>query len=366
MRVVLRSPLSPHTGYGNDGLGLCEALVNAGHAVMLVPSAVEVPLPEVVAATLMNPVTVPFDLHLSHIDPGQMESNEMRRRNGRCLIGWTMWEQTTFDNLGTRKAKVKLRRRLRYLDAIACYDAVTKEAFTELGVVRWDGEPMPLVIQQGGFRPEDWPLVDREPFPDRPFRFCMVGQLHERKDPFVAIAAYRRMLEMVPEGSIELHLKTTVPGLSKAMEEVYPGLKVYYESWTTEKLRSFYSQMDVLLAPSRGEGKNMPALEFQSTGGVVAATNWGGHTGWLHPAYAYPVSYELRPVDPRWPNCLQARASEDSLLGAMMSAFHARGPELIAKGRGASSMVAQTHSWDAVTQKLLDTLQREGIGGPWL
>ena len=48
----------------------------------------------------------------------------------------------------------------------------------------------PIGLLQGGYDPSEWSFVERDWAKDR-FIFCMVGQLHERKDPWVAIEAFR-------------------------------------------------------------------------------------------------------------------------------------------------------------------------------
>ena len=66
-----------------------------------------------------------------------------------------------------------------------------------------------LGMLQGGFSPEVWqPPVERDWTGDW-FGFCMVGQLHDRKDPFLAIEAFRELRQERGtdfEGA-ELHLK---------------------------------------------------------------------------------------------------------------------------------------------------------------
>jgi glycogen synthase len=130
---------------------------------------------------------------------------------------------------------------------------------------------------------------------------------------------------------------------------------VHYNVWPEDVLREFYAAQHVLLAPSRGEGKNMPALEFQSTGGAVIATNWGGHQQWLSPAYAYPLNYDLVPLSPRTPNCLNARASKDHLKALMLHTFRNR-DEVARKARVASEAIPAMCSWDAVLRRLFTRL----------
>ena len=95
----------------------------------------------------------------------------------------------------------------------------------------------------------------------------------------------------------------------------------------------------------------MPALEMQSTGGTVIATNWGGHQEWLDNSYNYPLDYVLRPVDSDSPNTQNARADKDHLKTLMLQAYQNRG-EAKQKGDLAARIIPQMCSWDSVVEKL--------------
>lgn len=346
MKVLLSIPLSPFTGYGNDGIGLTRALVRWGCDVYLSPTVVQPPIPEDIVPLLTKPLEAPFDLILTHVDPGALESSEEQQRAATAVLGWTMWEYTSLDNLPGRSVFAK---KTKHFDAIYAYDEVSAQAIK----TRFR-KPVPIV--QGGYEPERWKEVDRDWFSER-FGFCMVGQLHERKEPFLAIEAFNELKHEYPEefAPAELHLKTSVPGLHSAMEDVYDKLRVHYSVWTEDILKVFYSKQHVLLAPSRGEGKNMPALEFMSTGGTVIATNWGGHQQWLHSSYAFPLDYELHPVSPQFPNVLNARASVDDLKAKMLWAFRNRA-RVRDMGHLAAQVIPQACSWDSVVERFFHKL----------
>lgn len=351
MKVLLTAPLSPYSGYGNDGIGMARALIRWGADVYLQPSAVQSPLPEDIAQLLTKTLVAPFDLHIVHIDPIQLDVSPEAKISAGMTIGWTMWEYSNFKNLQGRST---FRKRLNKFDAIVAYDQVTAAGLREY-------TSSPVIVQQGGFWPEDWPEVHRDWYEDR-FAFAMVGVLSERKDPFVAISAFQQLKAEYPEEfePAELHLKTVIPGLHSSMEQWIPKLKIHYEVWNSDKLHLFYENMNCLLAPSRGEGKNMPALEFQSTGGVVIATDWGGHQEWRDDSYNYGIAYELQPVSPDFPLTLNARASVEDLKATMLHVFRNR-EEAKRKGALAAQIIPQMCSWDAVIEKLF--LKLKGIEG---
>jgi glycosyltransferase involved in cell wall biosynthesis len=343
MKILAKVPLNPYSGYGQDGIGIIRALMRAGLDVYVDPSFVSPPLPPDVAQLLTRRLEAPFDLLLHHVDPAQLELSPEARRAATTAVAWTMWEYSTVDNL---KGRTTLRRRLRDYDLVLGYDGVTAGALQpHLG--RAVGG-----VLQGGFWPEDWEPVRRDWNSTR-WGFCMVGQLHQRKDPFVAIQAFKELKDEYPDEfePAELHLKTNTPGLHMAMEQWVPKLRVHYATWPVEVLRDFYAAQHVLLAPSRGEGKNMPALEFMATGGTVIATNWGGHTQWLSSAYAYPLDYELLPESPSTPHCMSARASKDHLKALMLHTLRNR-DEVARKAAHAADVIPLLCHWDAVVDRL--------------
>jgi glycosyltransferase involved in cell wall biosynthesis len=342
LKILLRAPISPYSGYGNDGIGIARTLIRRGFDVYLEPTFTQPPLPEDVALLLTKRLEAPFDLIIHHVDPSQLDMEDYVAATGTVTVGWSMWEWSNFDNL---KGKSKLRKNLKSYDAIVAYDSVTADCFREY-------TKSPVLTVQGGYEPENWPELERD-WDSKRFGFCMVGQLHERKNPFAAISAFQQLKQEYPEEfePAELHLKTNIPGLHSAMESVIPKLRIHYGVWPEDLLKAFYSKQHCLLAPSRGEGKNMPALEFQSTGGVVIATNWGGHKQWLSSDYAYPTDFTLLPV-PGHPSTFAADVDVEHLKRQMLHVFRNRS-EAQMKGRLAARTIPKLSSWDAVIDRLL-------------
>lgn len=351
IRIALKVPLSPYLGYGNDGIGIATELIEYGADVHLVPGTlIDSPLPAPVAALFTKEKLQQYDVSIHHIDPDNFSNPDGWEATAGLKVGWTMWEFSNFKNAARYDT---MRERLKGYDIFLAYDNNTAEALAEV----FDGE---IRVLQGGFLPEDYPFIERDWYDPDHFRFCMVGQLHDRKDPFVAVQAFNELKDEYPEefAGAELHLKNSIPGaLHSKMNEVYAPrkIRVYNEIWDKDTLDRFYTQMHCLVAPSRGEGKNLPALEFQSTGGVVIATNWGGHTQWLHPSYAYPLDYVLRPVDREHKDTLNARASVEHLKELMLHVYRNRS-EAKAKGELASQTIPAFASWESVTRRMFDIL----------
>ena len=346
MRLLLRTALNPHSGYGNDGLALASALTQAGIDVYLDPLSVSTPLPALVAELLTKRLQPPFDLLLHHADPAALGITDGTRRASTLTAAWTMWEYTTLDNL---RGRTTLRKRLANYDTVIGYDHNTTTALA--GYTR-----AATATVQGGYTPELWPPTPRDWHQPR-FAFCMVGALHARKNPMAAITAFKELREEHPQlfAHAELNVKTVSPGLHSAMQTWCPGLRLHYEVWPQATMRAFYTDQHVLLAPSRGEGKNLPALEFLSTGGTVIATNFGGHTQWLTPAIGYPLHHTLTPVSPATPNCLWAEADPRHLKELMLHAITSR-DDTQRRGDNAARLIPQMCGWPAVLHRLFTVL----------
>lgn len=348
MKVLVKAPVNPHSGYGNDGIGIVMALRNAGCDVYLDATTVQAPLPIEVAELFTKRLEPPFDLLIHHVDPGQLGISEGARKNATITVAWSMWEMSSLDNLPGRSS---LRKRLKDYDLVVGYDTVSTGALDPYVSTN-------SATVQGGYWPQRWRPVKRD-WNAKTLQFCMVGALGPRKNPFVAINAFKELREERPELDIALNIKTVTPGLHSKMQDWLPGLRIFYETWPEQALRDFYGSQHVLISCSRGEGKNMPALEMLSTGGTVIATNWGGHTQWLSPAIGYGLNYALVPVEPSKPNCLWAEADKDHLKQLMLHAATHR-DELARKGELAMQLIPDMCSWPKAVERLMQRVSEVG------
>lgn len=378
-RIYLRIPLSPFSGYGADGIGIAKSLIEAGAEVMVEPTTVQYPIPAIVNDHINREVKGPFDVSIVHVDPLILAATQNLKENSTILIGWTMWEYSNLDNLAEHipadagSLEEFMRKNLEHFDVIAAYDQNTKDCFEPY----FDG---PIVVVQGGFDPTMWAEITNREWDIPEFRFCQIGVLSERKDPFVTIQAFGLAKSQDPEFNrwARLSMKTTAPGLHTKMEEMfgewdeelgrrverdpetgeaYQSLRIFYDMWPTDIVKQFYASNHVLISPSRGEGKNMPALEFLSTGGAVIATNWGGHTQWLNPDYSFALDYTLAPAHPG-STSYNARASVEHLAELMLYAFHHRA-EVREKGRIGARIIPQMSSWPNVMRRLFERVAQE-------
>jgi glycosyltransferase involved in cell wall biosynthesis len=157
--------------------------------------------------------------------------------------------------------------------------------------------------------------------------------------------------------SARLGLHTTIGDPLQVFGHLIPGMKVWYEMFPKDVMEDFYRSAHVLVAPSRGEGKNLPALEMMSTGGAVAATAWGGHMGWMSGEFAYPLDYELRPTDERYPDQAQdARVSVQTVKDMMWHTFNNR-DEVRQKAELAARIIPQLLDWDVVVENFFNRVR---------
>lgn len=354
MRVLVKSPFSIFSGYGQDGFGLIRALSRWGCDVYVQPVWVDTPIPRDLLPLFGKKLTPPFDLTINHWAPPSIELGETPRRATRLAIAWTMWEfmqgETGSAFTGFPVAKVRtMKERLRWFDLVLGYDPVSIQAMTP-----FCAEHTGRGLLQGGYPSGDWPKQERDWHGDR-FGFIMHGALNGRKQPWLAIEAFNTLRAEHPDTfgkHATLSLHTSVGGIPAEIENIMPKVKVFQETFDHETLLDFYKYNHMLLAPSLGEGKNLPALEMLSTGGTVAATDVGGHAMWMRGDIAYPLAWTPAPIyedKPRGPR--GAQVAVQTLKDAMWSAYSNRA-EAKAKGDLAASLIPQQCDWSVVVENL--------------
>lgn len=379
LKVIVKSPYSQFSGYGADGFGLLRALHRWGCEVYPQPTWVDVPIPPDLLPLFGRELKPPFDLLINHWDPGHLYITREARMSVRVAVAWTMWEfaggpgkdgQGVSGLVPHCRGRTRLPGVLRWFDLLLGYDEVTMaalEPFTPRKVARG--------VLQGGYDSSEWRPLERDWDGGR-LGFLMHGALGSRKQPWLAIQAFNELKFERPGpypdgfGDATFALHTILPG------EVFPELnepfreqriKVFVEAFDHRTLEEFYRSGHVLLAPSRGEGKNLPALEMMSTGGTVAATAFGGHMQWMNADYAYPLDYELQPSFERYPWAAHdARVPLEHLKEVLWHIYTHR-DEARRKGQLAARTIPVMCDWQVVTEALFrrirDSVTSRGIGG---
>lgn len=358
MRILLSSALDTMSGYGHDGCGLAMALDDAGHDVHLLPKWTTPPLPHPVAMMLTKPPPMPapdiFDLGIVHLPPMDLAATNIRPMCQRLIAStmyeweefrWAGWEQLIDDLTATR------------YDLMVVPDQVSRQALSDPLVNPGVG----IIMVPGGYDPDFWAEADRRRRDwTGTFRYVMVGRLDRRKGVWDAVRAFGALKDEHGDAfDAELILKTTLPHIvPDAVGERWKGITIHLEWWPGGRLREFYLDAHCYLAPSTGEGKNLPALEAATTGLPVIATDYGGMAEWISPEWAYPLSYELKD----YPEGRAAQPRIEHLKTLMWEVYTDR---QMAKSKGdlAARTLPAMVGWDSVVTKIVTAAQRLEPGG---
>jgi glycosyltransferase involved in cell wall biosynthesis len=405
LKVIVKAPFSRYSGYGNDGFGLVEALDKWGCDVYPQPTWLDVPIPRNLLPLFAKTLYGPFDLLINHWDPDHIQITREARASARVAVAWSMWEfcpppqfredgvpilrpcraherENGKDQLGVpgcpdckkppasglyphAKRKGTFRERLKWFDLVLGYDPVSLATFAP-----FIPKTVKSGVLQGGYDSSLWKPVARDWESDR-FGFLMHGALNNRKAPWLAIEAWHKLKEEkgAAFAGARLAMHTSVPGTLFPELNVpfaHAGIKVFVSSLDMQGVKDMYAASHCLLAPSRGEGKNLPALEFMSTAGAVAATNFGGHTQWMGGDWAYPLDYKLGATFGNCPwGAHDAKVSVDHLADVIWHIYTHRS-EARDKGARAAELIPKTCDWSVVVENLFrrirDEVTSNGVG----
>ena len=338
LRVLLKSPLTPFTGYGNDGIGLVLAMQDLGIDVTLDPMTVQPPLPPQVAALLTRPIEPPYDLLIHHVDPIQAQLEPAYQKIAHRRVLWTMWEYWGWGDCDPRPCHTDY-------DLIVAYDQTTAWNFSN------DGVPLErLKVIQGGYDPAQWLVEDPRRDWDDPIRFCMAGALAGRKAPFVAIKAHKLLKESYDDYHGELHLKTLSQNLHPGMEKWALGVKIHFALWNQPQMKAFYQSCHAYISTSTGEGKDLPAVEAATTGAVPILSPCGGHLQWHMPSTGYllpGIKVPLHTIIPQVPqddDRIAIQVTVEDTAAAMYHVYTHR-QEASEKGIAAAEILPKQLDW---------------------
>lgn len=280
MRVGLKTSLNATTGYGRDGIGLVRALTRAGAQVSLQPTQVYPPLPQDICMALAEQPAADVDVLIHHVDPANLGLTEYDVAHAGQVLAWSMWEYTKFS-----EPMVDLvAPRLSGYHKMLAYDETSRSAFDGLGAAA------PTSILQGGFEPDEWILRpedrSRDWYSDE-FVFIIAGDLTPRKNAYAAMRTVQRLAD---DGfDVVLRVKSRAK-LPTQISQLYPVVQTFDGIWDQQQMREFYATAHAYLAPSWGEGKNLPALESATTGCVPVLSACGGHSQWAQEGASILVS----------------------------------------------------------------------------
>lgn len=182
-----------------------------------------------------------------------------------------------------------------------------------------------------------------------PFTYLCWGDRGMRKGWDLACAAFLkafgkrddvRLVIKVRDGDFE-GVRFTYEG------EPLVNVSLCREDFDEEGLQEFYTGVDCMVFPSRGEGFGLPPREFAATAGPVICTRW-----WADDIeqWGYPVKYAMSPA---WAGNEKfeglgewAEADVDHLAQQMLHVFN-QNPKLIAyMGQKSAQKIRKLYSWE--------------------
>lgn len=344
LSIALRAPINPTTGYGRDGIGLALALQAAGARVTLQPTFITGGVPQALADLLVQEPETSFDAIIHHVEPENLGLTVRDLDDASLRIAWTMWEFLKFSQTQSEK----IVPRLRGYDRLLAYDQTSAAAFRALQA------DTPIEVLQGGYSPAEWLTDSHTPLRDwdaDTFVFTIAGDLTPRKNAF---AACRVAQQLKADGvDVVLRVKSRAK-MPKQVASLYPDVEFYDGVWEQAKMRDFYASSHGYVAPSWGEGKNLPALEAATTGAVPVLSACGGHVQWADPDAAVLVTgtyntYDETPFlvvdEGEMYDACKALAQDRDLARSM--------------GERAASLYPQTMGWDRAASDILSLVERD-------
>lgn len=339
MKILLRTPLSPYSGYGRDGFGLARALLDRDHDVRISPVEVVVPLPRDIAGLLTYPLNDGlFDLSIHHVKPADARLTLSDKTQARRNLLWSMWE---WKSLPPEEWVEEFTDRVALFDWVVAYDTGSAGAFAP------HVEEGKLLTVQGGYEAEDWSPPET-PRPERPFTFGMNGRLTLRKGVYAAYTAFSQLKEQHGDAfDARLVLKTTIPVFPP---EFTPreGVQVILGQWDNDQLLNFYHSLDCLLCPSWGEGKNLPALEALACATPVVLSEIPGHKQW---ATSDLVTWVKTSETSLMAGHVGGLVTPEDLAETMWYCYTHR-EEISAKTRIAARVIPQSMDWSHAVERL--------------
>lgn len=275
--IILRGGGSVYTGYGNVLIELAIEL-DRRLPVGVWLHDVTMGLPREFTVILEREIPVGYEIYLEITSPMQCAGKMTKA----FTVLYTMWEQTKFLNNC-------------HLPEMKSYDLIITPSFLSAEVIKSYlpnalVEVVPLGIDVNRFRYQKRSLKG-------PIKFCTFGYMSKRKGVDIAIDAFR---EVSSKRNCYLDIHTTGITLPDEWYEM-PKVNIITIPLSRKGVIQWYYDHDVFLATSRGEGFNLPAVEFLSTGGSVIGAPFGGHAMWMGKDFCYPVSFVMTKVTKKAP-----------------------------------------------------------------
>jgi GT2 family glycosyltransferase len=281
------------------------------------------------------------------------------RNPASCRVGYTMLEVDGFPAEWVRQAQ-------------GMEEVWTPTEFNRQGLLtsglRRPVHVMPLGVDTNYFHPGIRGLRN----PHGEFVFLTSLEWGERKAPELLLRAFSETFHAREPVRLVAKISNTDPSVSLKAQVSRLGLRaqggrisyLLNRALPYHELGALYGSADCFVSTSRGEGWGMPVLEAMACGLPVIATDWGGHTAYLHEGIAYPL--RVRATEPARAKCPYyagqrwADPDEEHLRYLLRHVFEQR-EEARSRGLAAAQEVAARWTWDHAAARILTRI--EALGG---
>jgi GT2 family glycosyltransferase len=273
------------------------------------------------------------------------------RNPARYRIGYTMLEVDGFPEEWVDKAQE--------LDEVWTPTEFNREGLLRSGL-RGPVHVMPLGVDIDHFNPE----IRGYPNPHGEFVFLASLEWGERKAPELLLRAFSDTFSASEPVRLVAKISNTDPMVSvraavRDLRLAPGGGRISYvlnRAVPYYQLAALYRSADCLVSPSRGEGWGMPVLEAMACGLPVIATDWGGHTAFLHEGVGYPLRIrgvvEARAKCPYYEGFRWAEPDEEHLRHLLRHVYEQR-DEARERGQAAAREVRDQWTWQHAARRIL-------------
>jgi glycosyltransferase involved in cell wall biosynthesis len=300
-KLAFRCRLDAYTGYGQFCTQVAQWLLNAGHAVEVLPLSRcdRFGEPPVQVAAAIPPYAnsrQPWEL-VCYAVTGLPAPTP-----GKRSVVWTMWESTRLPAAAVR--------RLNEYDLVLVPSVWCATVFSASGVDR-PIRIVPLGIDTQVFSPGLHLPAETVVFGTAA---GMANSPH-RKGFDRVVKAFRRAFD--PADPVRLRVKA-LPGDPLASEQVDPRIEVVKEFYPDARLAEWYRSLHVFVSDSGGEGWGLMQQQAMACGVPLMAARFGGVAEFFEPAAGWAVDFTLKPgCGPYEDHGLQAQMDEAELVGQM-------------------------------------------------
>jgi len=283
------------------------------------------------------------------------QGDVLARNPGRTRIGYTMLEVDGFPADWVRQANE--------MDEVWTPTAFNRDGLLASGVTR-PVHVMPLGVDPDHFHPG----VRGIPNPNGEFVFLASLEWGERKAPELLLRAFNDTFSVREPVRLVVKIQNKDPGVRLKPIVASLGLRadggrisyLLNQALPHHQLAPLYRSADCFVSPSRGEGWGMPALEAMACGLPVIATDWGGHTAFVHEGVAYPL--RVRGTTPALAKCpyydgFRWAEPDAEHLRHLLRHVYERREEAHARGLAAAREVHAQLTWSHAAARIVSRIE---------